>query len=263
MFFSFDSLNVLSSLILSLAVQALFFAFAAYLRTDKVTDLSYSLSFIVITAFLLVAERAFAPLQLLVALLVLAWAFRLGSYLFARILRMGKDERFDDKRGNFREFLKFWILQAFAVWVIMLPVTVLPSLDGVADLGAVSLAGVFLWAIGFVIEAASDAQKAAFKKEPANSGRWIDSGLWRFSRHPNYFGEILQWWGVFVAAAPAFPPLAFLTVAGPLSISLLILFVSGVPLLEKSADRKYGADPGYQDYKRRTSILVPLPPRKA
>ena len=263
MFFAFDPLNVLASLLLSFAVQALFFAFAASFRTDKVTDLSYSLSFAVITAILVFAERAFAPVQLLVALLVLAWAIRLGSYLLARILRIGKDERFDDKRGNFREFLKFWILQAFAVWLIMLPVTVLLSLDGVAGIGAVSLAGTLLWAIGFGIEAASDAQKGAFKKEPANAGRWIDSGLWRFSRHPNYFGEILQWWGVFIAAAPAFPPLAFLTAVGPISITVLLLFVSGIPLLEKSADRKYGADPRYQEYKRRTSILVPLPPRKA
>ena len=263
MFFAFDPLNVLSSLVLSLAVQALFFAFAASLRTDKVTDLSYSLSFIVITAFLVVGGRAFAPVQLLVALLVLAWAVRLGSYLLARILRVGKDERFDDKRGNFPKFLKFWILQAFAVWVIMLPVTVLLGLGGDLGIGPVSVAGALLWALGFAIEAASDAQKGAFRKDPANSGRWIDSGLWRFSRHPNYFGEILQWWGVFVVAAPAFAPIAFLTAVGPLSITLLLLFVSGVPLLEKAADRKYGADPAYQEYRRRTSILVPLPPRKA
>jgi steroid 5-alpha reductase family enzyme len=111
-----------------------------------------------------------------------------------------------------------------------------------------------------VVEAAADAQKSAFKANDANRGRFITTGLWRYSRHPNYFGEILVWWGLFVYAVPFLHGAAFAVVVGPVFITLLLLFVSGIPLLERSADEKYGDDPAYRDYKRRTSILVPLPP---
>ena len=107
----------------------------------------------------------------------------------------------------------------------------------------------------------ADAQKSAFKEKEENSGRFIASGLWRYSRHPNYFGEMLVWWGLFLYAVPVLHGAAFAVVIGPVFITLLLLFVSGVPPLERSADEKYGDDPAYREYKRRTSILVPLPPR--
>jgi steroid 5-alpha reductase family enzyme len=122
--------------------------------------------------------------------------------------------------------------------------------------------GALLWAVGFAVEAASDAQKSAFKNDPAKAGRWIESGLWKYSRHPNYFGEALLWWGLFLVALPSLAGLLALAAIGPIAITLLLLFVSGVPLLEKSADAKYGGDPAYRDYKRRTSLFVPMPPRR-
>lgn len=262
MLFSFDPFNVLAALIVSFAIQALFFAFAAAFKTDKVTDLSYSLSFALLSILLVLVNRAFAPVQLIAASLVVIWAARLGAYLLSRILKIGKDARFDDKRGNFLKFLGFWVLQAISVWAIMLPVTVLLSLPSGAPLGAVSLAGACIWVVGFAIEAASDAQKHAFRNDPRNNGRWIQSGLWKRSRHPNYFGEVVLWWGLFLLAVPSFSVSLLFTIVGPVFITLLILFVSGVPLLEKSADEKYGNDPEYQAYKRRTSIFIPLPNRK-
>jgi steroid 5-alpha reductase family enzyme len=262
MLFSFDPLNILAALIVSFAIQALFFAFAASLKTDKVTDLSYSLSFAIISILLVLVNRAYAPVQLIEAAFIVAWAARLGIYLLARILKIGKDARFDDKRGNFLVFLRFWILQAVAVWAIMLPATVLLSVPAAAPLGPVSLAGAVIWAIGFAIEVASDAQKYAFRNDPKNKGRWIRSGLWKYSRHPNYFGETLLWWGLFVLALPSLPASALFTLLGPVFITLLLLFVSGVPLLEKSAEEKHGKDPEYQAYKRRTSLFVLMPPRK-
>jgi steroid 5-alpha reductase family enzyme len=123
-------------------------------------------------------------------------------------------------------------------------------------------AGAVLWLIGLVIETVSDAQKSAFKSKKTEGERFITSGLWRYSRHPNYFGEILLWWGLFLYAVPFLEGAAFAVVIGPVFITLLLLFVSGIPLLEKSADAKFGEDPAYQEYKRRTSILVPLPPRR-
>jgi steroid 5-alpha reductase family enzyme len=180
----------------------------------------------------------------------------------SRILKIGKDARFDDKRGNFLVFLRFWVIQAIAVWAIMLPVTVLLSLRSAPPLGAVSLAGALIWAVGFAIEVVSDAQKYAFRNDPANNGRWIQSGLWKYSRHPNYFGEVVLWWGLFMLALPGFSASMLFTLVGPVFITLLLLFVSGVPLLEKSAEEKHGKDPEYQAYKRRTSIFVPMPRRR-
>jgi steroid 5-alpha reductase family enzyme len=263
MFFSFDPYNILSTLLASLAIQAVFFAFAASFKTDKVTDLSYSLSFALMAVLLVLVNRAYSPVQLLCAALVVLWAARLGAYLLSRILKIGTDARFDDKRGNFAAFLRFWILQAVAVWAIMLPATVLLSLHSAARFGPVSAVGAAVWAIGFAIEAASDAQKYAFRNDPANAKRWIDSGLWRYSRHPNYFGETVLWWGLFVIALPSLPAPMLFSVVGPLFITVLLLFVSGVPLLEQRADQQHGSDPGYQAYKRRTSLFIPLPPRKA
>jgi steroid 5-alpha reductase family enzyme len=261
MLFGFDPYNLLTTLIASFAIQGAFFAFAASLKTDKVTDLSYSLSFALLSAFLVIANRAFAPVQLAVAAFVLIWAARLGGYLLARIIKIGKDARFDDKRGDFLKFLAFWVLQAVSVWAIMLPVTVLLSLPEPEPFGALSIAGAAIWALGFGIEAMSDAQKYAFKNDAANKGRWIQSGLWKYSRHPNYFGEVLLWWGLFLVVLPSLSASTIFAVIGPLFISLLILFVSGIPLLEKSAEEKYGSDPDYRDYKKRTSVFLLLPRR--
>jgi steroid 5-alpha reductase family enzyme len=262
MLFQFDAYNVLGTLIASFAIQALFFAFAASLKTDKVTDLSYSLSFAALALLLVIANRAFAPVQVMAAAFVVIWAARLGSYLLARILKIGKDARFDDKRGDFLKFLGFWVLQAIAVWAIMLPATVLLSLPAAAPLGAVSAIGAVMWLVGFAIEAVADAQKYAFRNDPSNKGRWIQSGLWKHSRHPNYFGEVLLWWGLFVLALPSLSPSTLFALVGPVAITLLLLFVSGIPLLEKGADEKYGRDPEYQEYKRLTSVFLPLPQRK-
>ncbi|HUW42282.1 MAG TPA: DUF1295 domain-containing protein [Rectinemataceae bacterium] len=262
MLFGFDHYNVLSTLAASFAIQAIFFAFAAGFRTDKVTDLSYSLSFVVIAIGLLFGGGNWSATRVLSSAFVVIWGLRLGAYLLSRIVHTGKDARFDDKRGNFLKFLQFWILQAIAVWVVMLPVTVLLSLAATRGLTALSFIGGLVWALGLVIEAMSDAQKYAFKRAPGNKDRWIESGLWKYSRHPNYFGEVLVWWGIFLFALPSLSVAFLYAVLGPLSITLLLLFVSGVPLLEQSADRRHGSDPAYLAYKKSTSLFVPLPRRR-
>jgi steroid 5-alpha reductase family enzyme len=255
-------MDILVALGLSIAINAVFFAFAALLRTDKVTDLSYSLSFVVLSVVLFISGGNRSLLHIVTALLICAWGIRLGAYLFARILKTGIDHRFDDMRDHTLRFARFWALQALTVWVVMLPATRLFSRPGSGALSWVSILGFSLWALGFIIEAASDAQKSAFKKEPANVNRFISSGLWKYSRHPNYLGETLLWWGLFTAAAPLLVGWDFLVAIGPLFLTLLLLFVSGIPLLEKSADVRYGGDPAYQEYKRRTSVFLLLPRRK-
>ena len=251
---------IVLSFAVALAVNGAFFAVAAARRTDVVTDLSYSLTFALL-AIVLLFTGAREPVQLVASLLVLVWAARLGAYLFRRILRMKVDHRFDGMRDEPLRFARFWILQAITVAVVMLPVSYLLDRDHAPGFGGWAIAGAAMWLAGLVIEAVADAQKSAFKANEANRGRFIASGLWRYSRHPNYFGEMLVWWGLFLYAVPVLHGAAFAVVAGPVFITLLLLFVSGIPPLERSADEKYGDDPAYRDYKRRTSILVPLPPR--
>jgi steroid 5-alpha reductase family enzyme len=251
---------ILLSVLISFAVNAAFFSFAAIRKTDVVTDLSYSLSFTVL-AIIVPFLGARRPLQLVSSLLVLVWAVRLGVYLLGRILRIKVDHRFDQMRDNPLRFARFWILQAISVAVIMLPVSYLLGRNEAPGFGLLAIAGGVVWLVGLVIEAIADAQKSSFKGKRENHERFITSGLWRYSRHPNYFGEMLVWWGLFAYAVPFLHGAAFAVVVGPIFITLLLLFVSGIPLLERSAEAKHGDDPAYREYKRRTSILVPLPPR--
>jgi steroid 5-alpha reductase family enzyme len=252
---------ILLSFVIALALNGAFFAVAAARRTDVVTDLSYSLTFALL-AIVLPFTGGREPVQLVASLLVLVWAVRLGGYLFRRILRMKVDHRFDGMRDEPLRFARFWLLQAISVAVIMLPVSYLLDRNEAPAFGAWAVVGAVVWLVGLLIEAAADAQKPAFKAKDANCGRFITTGLWRYSRHPNYFGEILVWWGLFVYAVPFLDGAAWAVVLGPVFITVLLLFVSGIPLLERSADEKHGDDPAYREYKRRTSILVPLPPRR-
>jgi len=242
------------------AVNGAFFALAAARRTDVVTDLSYSLTFVLL-AVILPFTGAGKPVQVLASLLVVVWAVRLGGYLFRRILRMKVDHRFDGIRDEPLRFARFWMLQAITVAVVMLPVSYLLDQDHPRSLGGWGVAGSVVWLVGLVVEAVADAQKSAFRAKEENQRRFITTGAWRYSRHPNYFGEMLVWWGLFVYVVPVLHGPAFAVVIGPVFITLLLLFVSGIPPLERSADEKYGSDPAYREYKRRTSILVPLPPR--
>ena len=263
MFFSFDVYNVVSTLLLSFALQMFFFAFAVSFKTDKLTDFAYGLSFIIFSLLVLFVEKAYDFPQIFVAAAIAIWGFRLGGYLFLRILKIGKDDRFDERRENFVSFLSFWLLQAATVWIVFLPSAYLLSLDSAIPFSAVSVVGVALWVAGFVLETIADSQKFAFKSNPDNRGRWIDSGLWKYSRHPNYFGESLLWWGIFLVVAPSLAGVAWLLISGPIFITLLLLFVSGIPLLEKSAEAKHGANPEYREYKARTSIFFILPKKRA
>jgi len=256
-------MSLLQMLALSLLINGFFFVIAAMLRTDVFTDITYSLSFAVLSAALF----AFAPvrgvLQFATAGAVLLWALRLGGYLFYRILRIKVDHRFDDKRNSFVKFGSFWLLQAISVWVILLPVYGLLSGGTGATIPPAQLVpGLAVFFAGLALETAADAQKFAFKSKPESKGEFMSTGVWRYSRHPNYFGEMLVWWGIALPGAFTFRGAEFLYFVGPLYITLLLIFVSGIPILEKEADRKWGSREDYREYKRRTSILIPLPRAK-
>ena len=260
--FAFDPYNIIAALVVTITIQGLFFVYAATNRTDKVTDFAYSFNFLVLALLGLLANRAFAPVQILSAVAVSLWSLRLGGYLFMRILKIGKDPRFNNRREDTVKFLGFWVLQALAVWLIMMPVTIVTSLKNLGPLPGWAWIGLILWATGLIIEAVGDNQKFRFKSNHENRGRWIESGLWKYSRHPNYFGETLLWWGLYLFNLPYLTGWLHFAVIGPVFITILLLFVSGIPLLEQSADEKFGSDPLYQEYKKRTSIFLLLPPRK-
>ena len=251
--------NLLFTLGLSLFVQAVFFGFAATLRTDKVTDLAYGLTFVLIAGALLARSEEAGAAPVVLAGMVIVWGVRLAGYLLFRIVHMGRDARFDGIRERFWSFFKFWAFQGVAVWVILLPVTLWFSRPG--PWTPWMSAGASVWLVGLVMESVADQQKFAFKRTPLGRSRWTDVGLWRYSRHPNYCGELLCWWGVFLFAAPGLGGFLPLAVVGPIAITGILLFATGIPTLEASARKKWGDDPEYQAYRRRTRTLLPLPKR--
>lgn len=197
---------------------------------------------------------------LLVALVVI-WAARLSTFLFRRVVRAGKDDRFDEIKASFLSFLNAWNTQG--LWISFTLAAALAAVTSTraGDIDAFAVVGLLIWIVGFSIEAVADAQKRRFRADPANKGRYIRTGLWSWSRHPNYFGEITLWTGVAIIALPALQGWQWVTLISPVFVFLLITRVSGVPILEKRADAKWGGEADYRAYKSRTSVLVPLPPR--
>lgn len=254
--------NLLLALVICLAIQIVFFVFAAFFKTDKVTDLSYGLSFVVLGWILLFLNKTFFAWQFLLVVLVTVWGIRLSGFLFIRILKLKKDVRFDGVREDPLKFARFWLLQAVSIWLIMLPIIIGLSLGKENSVNLLTSLGIGVWLLGFLIEAIADYQKFNYKNLINKPHEWISSGLWKYSRHPNYFGEMLLWWGIFIFLLPILSGYQLMTIIGPLYITLLLLFVSGIPPLEKIYDQKYSTDPEYQKYKAKTSILVPLPVKK-
>lgn len=177
-----------------------------------------------------------------------------------RILQWGEDRRLDKMRDNLAKLAVFWTLQAVWVWTVSLPVTVVNASDRNPSITPQDIVGWIMWLVGMAIEATADQQKLEFKNSPANRGKWCNIGIWKYSRHPNYFGEIFLWWGIFVAATPVLRGAEWLVILGPVFLTLLLLFVSGIPLLEASADKRYSSVGDYRIYKLTTSPLVPMPP---
>jgi len=251
--------TILFLLFVSIAINLMMFLVAYKYKTDKFTDISYALSFIILTAFG-VFFFGLTIWSILLLLMISAWAIRLGAFLFSRVTKAGKDTRFDEMRGNFWKFFSFWLLQGITVWVVLLP-SLLFFQDIHEPRNYILIAiGVIVWLSGLLIEGFADYQKSVFRNNPSNKDKWINTGLWKYSRHPNYFGEILVWLGVYIFALSKLTALQILFgVVSPLYISTLLIFVSGIPLLEKAADKKWSTSAEYLAYKKRTSVLVLLP----
>ena len=198
----------------------------------------------------------------LMLLLVSAWGVRLGAHLTGRKWGEPEDFRYQAMRRRLRPFwlwsiLVVFVLQGVLAVVVALPVQAVLGDPGPSPLRWLDWTGAAVWAVGFGFEAVSDEQLRRFKADPANRGQVMDRGLWRYSRHPNYFGDAVVWWGIYLVAAAAG---MWWTIAGPLVMTFLLLRVSGVALLERSIGKRR---PGYAEYAARTSAFIPLPPRRA
>lgn len=240
-------------------IQWLVYIHAWAKRTEKYFDLTGSLTYITITVLLVVLTPGVDARGFLLAALVVIWAARLGTFLFRRISRAGKDDRFDELKKSFFRFLNVWTIQG--LWVTF---TAAAAWVGITSSQRVTfdwlaVVGLVLWAVGFAFEVVADLQKSRFKADPANEGRFINTGLWSKSRHPNYFGEIVLWIGVALIALPTFQGWQWIAIISPLFVTLLLTRVSGVPMLEKKADGKWGGQADYEEYKRTTPVLIPRP----
>ncbi|CAK9226445.1 unnamed protein product [Sphagnum jensenii] len=260
MTFVLDSNYLAITAIVTVLYQFSFFVVAATCRFDKVTDFAGGSNFVILALLTFFLHHTWYFRQIVLTAFVVVWGMRLAIFLLLRILAWGKDQRFDDKRDNLLKFAVFWLLQAVWVWTVTLPVTIVNASSHNPGVRAVDIVGWILWLVGLVIEAIADQQKLNFKNSPGSRGKWCDAGVWKWSRHPNYFGEILLWWGVFIAATPVLKGGQWAVIVGPIFITLLLLFLSGIPMLEESADKKHGGNPAYLTYKKRTSPLIPLPP---
>lgn len=249
------------AVVIAFVIQWLVFIPAFVYQTEKYFDLAGSLTYISLTLFAWWAVGGGDDRALIIGALVIIWAVRLGSFLFQRIMVAGEDRRFRSIKPDFLQFLMTWSLQG--LWV---SVTLAAGLAAMTSATPVPLdmfaaVGGLLWLSGFLIEVIADSQKSRFKSDEANAEAFINVGLWRWSRHPNYFGEILLWLGIAVIAFPVLQGWQYATLISPVFVIVLLTWISGVRMLEVRADRRWGEDPAYQAYKAKTPMLIPLPPR--
>ena len=247
--------------VIAFAVQWVVFIPSYLFQTEHFYDLTGGITYLSLVALVVIANPYLDWRGGLIALMVGIWAIRLSTFLFARVRADGFDRRFTRMKTLPMQFLMTWTLQG--LWVFVTFSAGLAAMTSIAQapLGIFALVGTSLWLVGFVIEVVADAQKRQFRRNPEAGGRFITAGLWAWSRHPNYFGEIILWVGIALVALPALSGWQLATLISPIFVFVLLNYVSGVRMLEASADKRWGSDPEYQAYKTRTSVLIPLPPR--
>ncbi len=248
--------------IVAFAINVLAFIPAFKAQTEHYYDLTGSFTYITVTILAVVLTSDDLDARAMVAaILVLIWAGRLGTFLFRRVKKAGGDGRFDRIKPSWLRFLMAWVVQG--LWVTITAAAAIAAITSghKATFGVVGIIGLVTWILGFTIEVAADAQKSTFKADAANDGKFIDVGLWAWSRHPNYFGEITLWTGMAILVLPALHGWQYLTLISPVFVTVLLTRVSGLPMLEKRADTKWGGQPDYEAYKSSTPILIPRPPR--
>ena len=248
--------------LLSFAINWVMFVPAFVYQTERYFDLTGSITYVTLTSVALILTESRDSRALLVAAMVFVWAIRLGSFLFSRIQRDGKDGRFDNLKPSFPRYLMTWTLQGLWVYLTLACALAAITTSSPRPLGGFALIGTAVFLFGFGLEVIADQQKSRFRDDPMNRDRFIDSGVWSWSRHPNYFGEIMLWTGVAIVGLPVLTSWQHVTLISPVFVFVLLTRISGVPLLERRSMKKWGEDADYREYVKNTPVLVPRPPKR-
>ena len=241
--------------VLIFMIQWLAFIPSYIYKTEKHFDLIGSLTYITMVVLLLTTVDSNDIRAWIILIAVAVWAIRLGAFLFKRILSSGSDTRFDNIKTNFLKLLMTWTLQGLWVFVTFSAGIAALSSKKESDFGTLEIVGTLIFLVGFSIEIISDKQKTNFKK--MRSERFIETGLWKYSRHPNYLGEILIWVGIAFLSINVLAGWQYFTLISPVFVAILLTKISGIPMLETKSDAKWGHLTEYQKYKKRTPVLIP------
>jgi len=256
-----SGVNLVSHLlVITFVIQWMAYIPAFLLRTEKFYDLTGSLTYIGTILFALYATGSFQNLQLgnlIVGIAIIVWAIRLGSFLFMRIRKDKKDGRFDSIKTSFSQFFMTWTLQGMWVFICSSAAFIAIANPTGVVINSVFIFGLVFFIFGFAVEVIADNQKTAFRSIPKNKDQFINEGLWARSRHPNYFGEISLWTGITLMAISAFEGMNYLAIFSPIFSYLLLVYVSGVRMLEYRGHKKWGHLDAYKDYKQNTPKLIP------
>ncbi len=246
--------------IIVIAYMTIWFFIALAKKRNDVADVAWGPGFIVVAVISLIIAANFSHRALIVSSLVFIWGIRLSLHIGKRHIGKPEDSRYAKWRKEWgkafliRSFLQVFMLQGLLLFLVGAPIIVINTAPP-SPIGILDILGICIWILGFTFETVSDWQLAQFLKIPSKKGEVMTTGLWRYSRHPNYFGEVTLWWGIYIIALSV--PTGWLSIIGPLTISFLILKVSGIPMLEEG----FRDNPNFQQYKERTSAFFPLPPK--
>jgi len=251
---------VLLCALLAFGVQWIAFIPAYAKQSERFYDVTGSLTYVMVVWFAIVASRSFDLRSMILGLLIFVWAARLGTFLLRRIRSEGSDSRFDHIKPSAARFFVAWTLQG--LWVFLTASAALAAIttESPRTFGWRDVLGILIWGTGFAIEVIADFQKRRFRER--NPGRFVHTGLWAWSRHPNYFGEIMLWIGIFTIASSTLVGWQWVTAISPLFVIFLLTKVSGIPILEKRAEDRWGDHESYRRYKENTPVLIPRPPRR-
>ncbi len=242
--------------VLAFLIQWICFTPAWFFHSERFFDLIGSATYLTITIVALIAVPEVDTRSVVLGIMVCLWGLRLGAFLFARVQAAGHDVRFNLMKHDFTWFLMTWTIQG--LWVVITSSAALTAITSTNknSFGWIGIIGIIIWLSGFVIEIVADEQKRRFKLNPSNQHSFIDKGLWSWSQHPNYFGEIILWIGVTLVALPALSGWQYLSLISPVFVFFLLTRISGIPMLDSAARKRWGDNPDFQKYKETTPILI-------